>query len=238
MQRCYKRLMTLRFSIIIPTLNEAAKLPACLARVQLLTGTNAPDSEIIVADGGSSDATVAIAESYGVQVCHCPRGRGVQCNAGAAQAIGDVLLFLYADTLLPDNAFPLLQRFFADEKVQIGSFRLQFDMKHPFLDVTPFFSQFDTVYTRFGDQCIVVRRAFFDALGGFPDFPIFEDTYFFEQARTRTRIYSFPACVTTSARRYIERGVLENHLFNLGLIAEYLLGISPHAIARRYWRGG
>lgn len=221
----------LTFSVIIPTLNEEQTIAACIERVRCLC----PNVQIIVADGGSHDHTVARAQQAGATVCQARRGRGPQCNDGAALATGSILLFLYADTLLPSGAFALLREWFGDEDVQIGSFRLSFDVRHPLLDPAPLITQIDWEFTRFGDQCIVVRHSFFEHIGGFPDWPLFEDVRLFEKARARTCVHSFPACVTTSARKYMQRGVLRNHLSNIWMIVQYLLGASPHELARRYW---
>lgn len=218
------------FSVIIPAINEAGRIGACVARVRRL----APDSQVIVADGGSQDETAAQARQAGAQVVVACPGRGTQCNAGAALAEGALLLFLHADTLLPEAAFPLLRHTFADSQVQIGSFRLAFAEPHWLLRTYAWFSRFDTVFTRFGDQCIVVRRAFFAHLGGFPPWPLFEDVGLLQQARRQTRVYSFPATVTTSARRYLQVGVVRQQMRNLGLILQYLAGAPPEDLARQY----
>jgi rSAM/selenodomain-associated transferase 2 len=225
--------MASTFSIIIPTLNEERLLPACLERLRDLP----PGSEILVADGGSQDRTLAIAADHGARVCHAPRGRGPQCNTAAAQAQGSILLFLYADTVLPANAFEIVQTWFAQEYVCIATFRLQFDVAHWLLDPAPVVTQFDTVFTRFGDQGIVVRRWFFEAIGGFPDWPLFEDVRLLEKARFRTIVHSLPATVISSARKYQRDGVLNNHLANVWLILQYLAGVSPHELAKQYWKG-
>ncbi len=228
-----------RFSVIIPTLNEATKLPTCLERVRQLFAVDEPgQDELIVADGGSEDATLEIARQYGARVCTSQRGRGMQCNAGAAAAMGEVLLFLYADTMLPTNAHEVLETCFADPYVWIGTFRLQFDKRHWLLDPAPLVTQADTVFTRFGDQGIAVRRWFFDRLGGFPNWRLFEDVRLLEEARFRTKVHSFPAVVTSSARKYERDGVLENHLSNVWLIVQYLMGIPPDDLAGRYWCKG
>ncbi len=221
-----------RFSAIIPALDEERTIARCLGRLRALDAT----AQLIVADGGSRDATRRLAREQGAIVCSAPGGRGPQCNAGAALASGEVLLFLHADTELPAGAFSTLDAWFRDKRVQIGTFGLRFDLRHWSLDLAPWVTRFDTVFTRFGDQAIAVRRTFFDALGGFPPWPLFEDTALLQKARRRTRIYSFPGCVTTSARRYVEGGILRQYLRNVGLILCYLLGASPAALAGRYRR--
>jgi len=150
-------------SIIIPTLNEAEALPATLAASR----SALPEAEVIVADGGSTDATVKIALAHRAQVVFGPRGRGPQCRSGAAAARGDLLLFLHADTLLPPDAGRVLAEAFARSEMQIGTFRLSFDRPGPFLAACSWFTRFDSVFTRFGDQGITVRRAFHDELDGF-----------------------------------------------------------------------
>ena len=222
----------LHFTVIIPTLNEARVIQAQVDRVQALQ----PEAEVIVADGGSNDATVSLAVAAGAKPVAGSRGRGSQLNAGAAHATGDLLLFLHADTQLPANAFDLLRGWFARDEVQIGAFRLAFDRDHWLFSVYTYFSRFDSVFTTFGDQCIVVRRAFFEALGGFPDWPLFEDVAFLQKARRLTRVYSFPAAVVTSARRFEREGILRQSLLNGWYVLQYLWGASPWDLASMYER--
>ncbi len=222
------------FSLIIPTLNEATHIGSCIAAVRAI----APTVEIIIADGGSTDATTRIATEAGVRVCHAPRGRGPQCNAGAAMASGEVLVFLHADTRLPANAFDLLQILFQHEQAQIGKFRLSFDTEHWLLDFAARCMWFDSILTSYGDQCIAIRRSFFTALGGFPDWPLFEDVRLFELARQHTRVYVLPAEVVTSARRFIDNGIFTQLLRDLWYMFQYLLGVPPETIAARYERRG
>lgn len=224
----------LRFSVIIPTLNEVERVGEQVGRVLAL----APEAEVIVADGGSDDGTVALASAAGATVVQAARGRGTQLNDGAAQATGDILLFLHADTRLPTGAFALLRGRFGAENVQIGTFRLAFDREHWLFAVYTFFSRFDSVFTTFGDQCIVVRRSFFEALGRFPEWPLFEDVALLQKARRRTRVHSFPAAVVTSARRFEQEGIVRQSLRNGWYVVRYLLGASPSELAARYEKDG
>lgn len=220
----------MKFSVIIPTYNEEASLRFCVERIRQLDN----DVEIIVADGGSYDNTVALAQELGVTLCRTDKGRGRQYNTAVTLAHGDVLLFLHADTLLPENAFELLQQYFNDASVNVGTFRLSFDVNHWLLNTYSWFTRFDSVFTRFGDQCIVVRKSFFEALGGFADLPIIEDVEFLQRARKRTTIYSFPAAVVTSARRFLRNGIVRQQLRNGFYLLLYFLGVSSASLARRY----
>lgn len=222
----------IEFSVIMPAINEEDLIPASIQYLKRLH----PAVEIIVADGGSSDNTRTAAEQAGALVIQSDAGRGTQCNAGAVAATRDILLFLHADTSLPEKAFPVLQQVFSDPAVQIGTFRLVFDWPHPVLRLYEPFSRVDSIFTRFGDQCITVRRSFFSALGGFPNWPLFEDVALLQKARRITRIHSFPAIAITSARRYRENGVVRQQLFNLWLMLLYLGGVSPDRLAAWYRR--
>jgi rSAM/selenodomain-associated transferase 2 len=220
-------------SVVIPALNEAANLPATLAR----TRAALPGAEIIVADGGSTDATAAIAAEDGARIVTAPRGRGVQLAAGAAAARGDLFFFLHADTLPPSDAGTILAAWFARPEVRIGTFRLAFDSGGPFLRACAWCSRIDSVFTRFGDQGIAIRREFYDALGGFPAWPLFEDVELLRRARRFTRVWSLPANVTTSARRFRARGPLRQQWLNARLLLRFLAGASPAALAAEYRRG-
>ncbi|MFC1871911.1 TIGR04283 family arsenosugar biosynthesis glycosyltransferase [Chloroflexota bacterium] len=220
----------MRFSVIIPALNEARIVSRCIAHVRSLN----PEAEIIVADGGSLDNTVAIARKAGICTVASGQGRGIQCNAGAALASGDVLVFLHTDTELPADAFKQLEEYFINDSVQIGTFRLSFDFNHWLLKLYCLPCELNIAFTRFGDQCIVVRKSFFGSIGGFPNWRLFEDLTLINKARRKTRIYRFPGKIQTSARRFLRNGILRQQLLNIWLIILYFLGISPDKLARKY----
>ncbi len=220
----------MKISVIIPTLSEAASLAATLDRVRSVL----PQAELIVADGGSTDGTPGIALVHGAKLVTTPRGRGRQLAAGAEAAHGNLLLFLHADTLLPPDTAEVLASAFADDRTQIGSFRLRFDRAGWFLHSCGWFTRFDSVFTRFGDQGIVVRRDFYGQLGGFPAWPLFEDVELLRRARRLTPVVSFPAAVTTSARRFQRAGHLRQQWRNGWLLCRFLAGASPHALAAEY----
>lgn len=222
------------FSVIIPALNEERAIAGCVAAVRALD----PAVQIIVADGGSADRTPELAAAAGALVARTPRGRGPQCNAGAALATGEVLIFLHADTALPACAFPVLRELLADPEVAVAKFRLSFDARDWLLDIAARLMWWDSLLTSYGDQGIVIRRALFDEIGGFPDWPLFEDVRLFELARARAEVHVVPAEVVTSARRFLANGILPQLLHDLWLWLQYLAGVSPHTIAARYERGG
>lgn len=220
------------FSVIIPTLNESNNLAACIGSVRAAS----TEAEIIVADGKSVDGTQDLARRIGASLVEAPRGRGSQCNTGAIQATGGILLFLHADTCLPPDAFDVLEHVFADQKILLGTFLLQFEPSDWILRCYEFFSGIDSLFTTFGDQCITVRRNFFETLGGFPDWPLFEDVGLLQKARRHTRIHSFPTRVITSSRRYQENGRVRQQLLNLWLMVQYMVGVPPEQLAMRYER--
>jgi rSAM/selenodomain-associated transferase 2 len=217
-------------SVIIPTLNESSRIAQTLIRVRLAM----PEAEIIVADGGSRDDTETIARSLGAHTVAAPRGRGRQLIAGAGRAHGEILLFLHADTLLPSNAAAVVDAAFADARTLIGTFQLSFDTDSRFLRLCGWLTRFDSVFTRFGDQAIVIRRGFYDQIGGFPAWPLFEDVELLSRARRETKIVSFPANVTTSARRFQQGGLVRQQIRNAWLLLRFLAGVPPHRLARDY----
>lgn len=219
-----------KFSVIIPTLNEELHIARRIDEVRNFC----PDAEVIVADGGSLDRSQEIAREKGASLTVSPKGRGIQCNAGAKIAAGGILLFLHADTKLPSNAFAVLERSFQNEKTQIGTFRLKLDIGPHVLSFVLACNYPDCVFTRFGDQCITMRKSFFEKLEGFPELPYFEDVELLQKARKFTRICLFPATVVTSGRRFKEHGVARQFLFDAWLMIQYFFGISPKLLAKKY----
>jgi rSAM/selenodomain-associated transferase 2 len=223
----------MNFSIIIPTLNEQTFISSCIDDIKRLDA----GVEIIVVDGGSIDGTDLIASSKGVRLCRSQLGRGLQCNSGASLATGDVLIFLHADTRLPENAFERINDIFINSRVQFGTFHINFDVNHWFLRFLSFISVFDLGLFRFGDQCFVVRKSFFHSLGGFRNWTIYEDMEFSRRARAKTYALRFPMAVTTSARRFMRNGIIRQQVKNTWLTTQYLLGISPEKLTRKYYNG-
>ena len=219
-------------SIIIPVLNEASGLTQLLERLQ---PCRAQGGEIIVVDGGSSDATEHLAARLADRVIASPNGRGCQMNAGAALAQGSVLLFLHADTRLPPSA-PTLIGQAINRGASWGRFDVRIDGAVAGLGMVAFMmnwrSRLSGIAT--GDQAIFVTREAFKQIGGFPDIPLMEDIVFSRQLRALSR----PAClrekVTTSGRRWEKHGLLRTILMMWRLRLRFFFGANPHDLAREY----
>jgi rSAM/selenodomain-associated transferase 2 len=225
--------MSRRLSIVIPALDEAARIGAVLHRLQAMRARGA---EVIVVDGGSGDATVAIAQPLADAVIGAPRGRARQMNAGAAAACGEILLFLHADTLLPADA-DLQVRAGLESGARVwGRFDVRIAGRARMLRVVAAMMNGRSRLTGIasGDQALFVTRAAFDAAGGFPDQELMEDI---ELSRRLLRL-SRPACLAgpalTSGRRWETRGVWRTIFLMWRLRWLYARGESPARLAARY----
>jgi rSAM/selenodomain-associated transferase 2 len=218
-------------SIIIPTLNEAEHLPALLADLRRQQGVTL---EIIVADGGSRDGTLAIAESFGVHGLSTRQGRGAQMNAAAQRATSDTLLFLHADSRLdpPDLLHRALQALTSarqgEEKIA-GHFSLRFlrttsrnNLAYRYLEAK---SALNRVNTTNGDQGFLLRRDFFHQLGGFAeDLPFLEDQGLAEKIRAQGRWITLPGELKTSARRFESEGFHRRYILMSMMMGLYSIG--------------
>lgn len=220
----------MRISVVIPTLNEAPNLAATLAAIP--PGAD----EVVVADGGSDDATRDIAAGARAKVVAAPRGRGPQMNAGAAAATGDALVFLHADTRLSPDAFDLVRRLLSEPGVAGGAFHLAIEGNGAFgtLPEKPdFFYAFTArnanirsklLGAPYGDQAFFVTRSAFDALGGFRALPACEDLDFIRRLRHAGRVVMAPASASTSGRRWATQGRISLTVRNFILFLRYWLG--------------
>ncbi len=165
------------------------------------------------------------------------RGRGTQCNAGARASTAELLLFLHDDTALPAAAARVIDDAFADPSLAMACFRLRFDRRHPVLALYAWCSRFDSVWTTFGDQGYLIRRGLFDAVGGFPDWPLFEDVELARRVRRRAGpIRKLRAAVTTSAVRFERAGTVRQQLRNALSMLRFFAGASPWRLAAEYER--
>jgi rSAM/selenodomain-associated transferase 2 len=222
-----------RISVIVPALNEAENIGPTLTAA--CSGTNI---ELIVVDGGSDDNTAAVARSLGAIVIDTQPGRAGQMNAGAAHATGDLLLFLHADTLLPDGFDKLVRDTLNQTGTAAGAFEFRMDATSPSLNLIQWLTNYRSRRWQmpYGDQGLFVRKELFDALGGFPDIPIMEDFEIVRRLRRHGRITTVPAPAVTSARRWLNRGIWRTTLLNNLIILAYRVGISPSRLARWYER--
>ena len=193
-------------SVIIPTYNEEIALPATLSSVLRHKG----EYEVIVVDGGSSDQTKDIADANpGVRFTTAPKGRAVQMNTAARRARGEWLLFLHADTLLPEGAICQLNRFEKDAEYQAGGFRHRFSGSDWRLRLISWIDNLRARLTRiiYGDQAMFVRRRLFQKMGGFPEEPVLEDLLFCEKLKTYTRPILLDQYVITDSRKFVQMGI-------------------------------
>ena len=220
-------------SVIIPVLNDAEALDLALGSTQDYTGV-----ECIVVDGGSSDESAEVAQSRGVKVLHSPPGRARQMNAGAEVAEGRFLLFLHADTRLPEGFDGHVRRILTGSGTAAGAFQLQIDAPSARLRLIEKAANWRSRYLQmpYGDQAIFLRKELFREMGGFPDLPIMEDFQLIRRLQGEGRIVIAPAAVVTSARRWKKLGALRTTLLNQLMILGFYLGLEPARLARWYRR--
>jgi len=225
--------MMISLSVIVPTLNEAGGIVAHLWALQPLRRRGC---EVIVVDGDSVDDTSALAAPLADRVISVRRGRASQMNAGASRARGNVLLFLHADTRLPESADLLLANALADEGIVWGRFDVTIGGAHPLLPVVAWFmnrrSRLTGIAT--GDQAVFMRREAFATVGGFPHLPLMEDIALSRSLKRLRRPLCLSERVTTSGRRWEQRGVLRTVVLMWRLRARYWLGANPGRLARAY----
>jgi rSAM/selenodomain-associated transferase 2 len=216
----------------MPMLDEAAEIEAAL---QALAPYRWRGVEVIVVDGGSSDGTPELARPLADCVIAAPRGRSLQMNAGAAAAQGDVLLFLHADTRLPDNADRLLLDGIARSGRAWGRFDVCFDSGSLLALIAVMMnarSRLTGIAT--GDQALFVTRAAFESAGGFPAIALMEDVALSARLKRSGRPLALRAHVTTSARRWRAHGTLRTVLLMWRLRLRFFLGADPATLARVY----
>jgi rSAM/selenodomain-associated transferase 2 len=224
-------------SVVIPAYNEEKALPATLRALFTQQG----DYGVIIVDGGSTDRTLAIIESFGfvaaaiqhsaLNIEHsfvpspltphpsrllltAAKGRASQMNMGAKQAQGEWLLFLHADTVLPVGAIQRLNEMEADQTIQAGGFMHQFSGDDWRLKLISFLDNFRCIRSRiiYGDQALFVRRSMFEQLGGFPNRPILEDVALCERLLAVTTPFLLSPAVVTDARKFLKMGVCSSFL--------------------------
>jgi rSAM/selenodomain-associated transferase 2 len=218
-------------SVVIPTLNEAEHLGATLEALGRVRGIG----EVIVADGGSTDDTAAIAARAGARVLSARCGRGSQLHAGALTSRGKVLWFLHADTLAPVEAAEVINRALANPAVVGGHFTLRFDGdRRAARLLTWVYPRLCWLGLRYGDSAYFARRDAYERAGGFRPYPLFEDLDLWRRLRRYGRMVRVPATVVTSSRRFEGRSFTLTFAHWTCLQLLYWAGVSPHRIGRLY----
>ena len=220
-------------SIIIPVLNEEKQIESILERVSRRRGV-----ELIVVDGGSEDQTREIAENYADRVLFCSCGRARQMNLGAKSATGDFLLFLHADTKLPDHFPGIIAETLDPPGVSAGAFRLRLNTRNLFLKFIEWTANLRARFLKlpYGDQAIFLRKGIFESIGGYKNLPIMEDYDLVKRLSGKGRIVIVRDHAVTSARRWEKHGILKTWLMHKLVIIAWKIGINPEKIAR--WRKG
>jgi rSAM/selenodomain-associated transferase 2/rSAM/selenodomain-associated transferase 1 len=220
-------------SVIIPTLNEAQAIETTISKLKKYRRT-----EIIIVDGGSQDRTVEIARSMGVRVLKSAVSKATQMNTGAAEATGNVLLFLHADTRLPENFENCVLAALARDEICAGAFSLGIDSDAGGLRFIERVANWRSRFFQmpYGDQALFVSRNLFHEIGGYPEYPIMEDFELVRRLKRKGKIVILPESVQTSPRRWLNYGILKTWMLNQIIIIAYYLGISPQRLSQWYNR--
>ncbi len=225
----------MRLSIIVPTLDEAPGIATTLTALRPLRDAG---HEVIVVDGGSRDATEAIARPLADCVITSPPGRARQMNVGACIAHGELLLFLHADTRLPAGAERMVLEGLHASGKGWGRFDLRLSGGHPLLRVIESMMNWRSRLTGIatGDQAIFIRRDWFKAAKGFPEIPLMEDIALSCTLKRRGPPLCLGASVVTSSRRWEEQGIISTILLMWCLRLLFFLGVDPARLVTRYYQ--
>ena len=220
-----------KLTIIIPTLNEADRLPAMLAGLG-----RSDEVEIIVTDGGSRDATRQIAGQAGVRFVGSRPGRASQMNHGADKARGRFLVFVHADTRLPDGYLAEIEKVLTRPGITAGAFRFQIDAPGWGFRLIEMFANLRArlLSTPYGDQGLFLRAGTLRKMGGYREIPIMEDFELVRRLARSGKIVISEMAAPTSARRWKRRGLARTTLLNWTIVLAYWSGVSPSTLARWY----
>ncbi len=216
-------------SIIVPALNEAAQIRETLQALLALDG----EKEILVVDGGSDDETTAIAQSLSVTVLASARGRGAQQHAGAVRSRGNILWFVHADVIPPPQALRDIVAAMNDPSIAGGNFGLTFDgASRAARQLTTIYPTLRRLNLCYGDSGIFVRRAVYEAIGGFRSFALFEDLDLLKRVRQAGRFVHLTTRIVASSRRFEKRNFALMWAHWTALQVLYWGGVSPDLLAR------
>jgi rSAM/selenodomain-associated transferase 2 len=222
----------MKISVIIPALNEEEYIKKTLSSLSVTS-----NEEIIVIDGGSNDGTVVIARQFTDKVFVTEKGRGYQLGYGAEKASGDILLFLHADCILPDNAFDVIRDVMNDRDVAVGAFDLGIDHVSFCFRVVAFGANLRSWVTRvpYGDQGMFMRREIYDSVGGFSNIPIMEDLEISLKLKKRGNVKFVRPHIKASPRRWLEEGLLTTTIRDWKLALSYVLfNAEPDKLLKQY----
>ena len=224
--------MAIRLSVIIPALNSGSDI-----RGAIRSAFDAGAAEVIVADGGSADDTITAARESGATIVEGERIRGRQMNAGARGATGDVLLFLHADTRLPSETAPAIEKAVLSG-ICFGGFRLRFREQSLALRLAERLINFRSRVTQcpWGDQAQWIQASLFTSSGGYRPDPLMEDYEMAIRMKRKTRTAVLAPLVETSGVRFLEEGVLRTVVTNWWIVVRWRLGASPERLAAIYRR--
>jgi rSAM/selenodomain-associated transferase 2 len=224
----------MKLSIIIPVLNEAPVVVQTLIALQPLQEAG---HEVIVVDGGSDDDTITFSKPYANKIIQGPRGRSRQMNAGAKLASGEILLFLHADTFLPERADRSIIEGMSSKGCGWGRFDVKLSGERPLFRIIEFLmnwrSRLSCIAT--GDQAIFVNRELFEAIGGFPEIDLMEDIALSKMLKKHGRPLCLYERVLTSSRRWEEKGFPRTVLLMWFLRLAYFIKVNPNRLAKFYY---
>ncbi|NOZ43504.1 MAG: glycosyltransferase family 2 protein [Alphaproteobacteria bacterium] len=223
------------FSIVIPVLNEAEIINSAISHIR--SRAFGFSHEIIVSDGDKSGMTINAIEPDGIITCTGPPGRGAQMNHGAALATGLVLIFIHADTILPEKAFESIRTALSRPHIAAGSFDLGIASDKKALKLIGYAASLRSRLTRipYGDQAIFIRTRLFKRMGGYAPIPLMEDIELMQRIRQRGLLIDIvKKPVMTSPRRWESRGIIFTTLQNLVLSTLFYLGVPAARLVRYY----
>ncbi len=225
--------MNTKLSIIVPVLNEEQNLARTLDQL-----INQTQSEVIVVDGGSTDATRTLARQAGCTVISSPKGRGKQMNTGVEASNGGIVLFVHGDTTLPHNFPQIIRDTLARPGVVAGAFSLGIDNPMKRFAIICWFANLRSRYLQlpYGDQAIFTTRKNFDSVGGYREMEILEDYVFVRQLKKKGTIALCRERAITSARRWQNIGIVTTTLTNQLIIFGHSIGVPPVTLFRWYRR--
>ena len=225
----------IKYSVVIPTFNEEYYIASLLEEIDFQREKLPYDVEIIIVDGQSDDKTVEICGKFNTEILISSKGRGNQLKRGSDSARGNNLIFLHADLSIPKDMFLFIDENF-NPTSDIAVFKMKYVEEKLLFNIYSFFTRFDTTFSTFGDQGLVISKEKYNEIGGFRDLPVMEDVEFFKRARKFGRIKKFNRYITASTRKFKDRGIVRTQLLSSLLITKYLMGIDPKKFYEIYYK--